>query len=136
MNAALQNANGPATAPTVPDHGSNIPRKDLRMNKGEDNTAPSPFPPLSRRLFLGFATVASLPVTAAAKVSVRDAPLSVDEFLAKALPSERVRYHSNALAEAMADLHPNETGWRVQTCHEAKSEFVLVVPRFAGRASV
>lgn len=55
------------------------------------------------------------------------ATVSIDEFLAKALPSERVRYHSNALVEAMAELHPDKAGWRVHTDHE--HAFVLVVPR-------
>lgn len=55
------------------------------------------------------------------------ASVSIDEFLAKALPSERIRYHSNALVEAMAELHSDKVGWRVHTDHE--HAFVLVVPR-------
>ncbi|NEK15710.1 hypothetical protein [Rhizobium leguminosarum] len=84
-------------------------------------------PSLTRRLFLGGAAVASLPVAAASVILSRPEPTSsVDDFLAKALPAERIRYHSNALAEAMAEMHPERMGWRVHTDHT--EPFVLVVP--------
>lgn len=35
-----QKQNGPATAPTVPSHGSNIPHEETIMNKAIDTTAP------------------------------------------------------------------------------------------------
>lgn len=84
-------------------------------------------PKLTRRLFIGGAAVASLPAAAAAKVVMPEPTISVEEFLAKALPAEKVWYHSNALVEAMAQLHPDKIGWRVHTDHE--HAFVLVVPR-------
>lgn len=40
----LQNANDPATAPTVPGHGSNIPREETKMNKTNDTTAAAETP--------------------------------------------------------------------------------------------
>lgn len=39
MNAALQNAKGPAEAATSPDHGSNIPPKEFEMNEQSNSTA-------------------------------------------------------------------------------------------------
>ena len=78
------------------------------------------------KLFPLATAVASIPAAAAA-MPEPETP-SVDAFLAKALPSERVRYHSNALLNAMAEMHPYAQGWRVETCHEQGVEFVLVVP--------
>ncbi len=52
---------------------------------------------------------------------------TVDDFLAKALPSERVRYHSNALMEAMAEMHPTREGWRAEVDYDAG--FALIVPK-------
>ncbi len=37
--SGIQNENGPATAPTVPSHGSNIPHKETKMNSTENSTA-------------------------------------------------------------------------------------------------
>jgi hypothetical protein len=34
-----QNVKGPATAPTVPSHGSSIPQKDIEMNEATNTTA-------------------------------------------------------------------------------------------------
>lgn len=39
-----QNAKGPATAPTVPSHGSSIPQKDIEMNEVTNTTAPAATP--------------------------------------------------------------------------------------------
>jgi len=81
----------------------------------------------TRRRFLGGIAIASLPVAAAAAPEpVQQSAPTIDDFLAKALPSERIRYHSNALVEAMAEMHPERVGWRVHTDHE--HDFVLVVP--------
>lgn len=35
---AVQKQKGPATAPTVPSHGSNIPCEETKMNKATDTT--------------------------------------------------------------------------------------------------
>ncbi|TAU80466.1 hypothetical protein ELI41_29610 (plasmid) [Rhizobium leguminosarum] len=91
-------------------------------------------PKLTRRLFIGGVAVASLPAAGMARAVMPEQPVSIDEFLAKALPSEKVRYHSNALADAMADMHPDEFGWRVQTDHEDK--FVMVARRLPKRSEV
>lgn len=59
----------------------------------------------TRRFFLAGAAAASLPVATAAANPVSSSP-SIDEFLAKALPSEKALYHAKALAEAMNELSP------------------------------
>lgn len=122
MTMTLQNVKGPAEAATSPDRGSirKTPSKDFEMNSAEHNTGPAIAPALSRRGFLGAAAVASLPVTAAAATATAPADVSIDAFLGKALPSERVRYHANALAEAMAEMHPVQSGWRIQIDHECR----------------
>lgn len=51
---------------------------------------------------------------------------SVDEFLKVALPSEIIRYHTNALMEAMAAAHP-EKAWASFT--ELDLSQVLIVGR-------
>lgn len=91
-------------------------------------------PKLTRRLFIGGVAVASLPAAGLARAAMPKQPISIDEFLAKALPSEKVRYHSNALADAMAEMHPDEFGWRVQADHEDK--FVMVARRLPRRRDV
>lgn len=50
--------------------------------------------------------------------------VSIDDFLARSTPAERARYHSNALAETLADMHP-ERAWRTRIDHE--HGFALVV---------
>ncbi len=75
-------------------------------------------PSVNRRSFLGGVAMVAIPsatvmISAAPKASVP----RVDDFLAKAMPSEKVRYHSNALAEALAEMHPNRT-WRSHVDHE------------------
>ncbi len=70
----------------------------------------------TRRSFLGGVAAASLPVaTATAKPA--PAQLSIDDFLSRASSSERVRYHANALTDALAELHP-ERSWRSHIDHE------------------
>lgn len=59
----------------------------------------------TRRSFMGGVAAVSLPVTAAVASPAPAGP-SIDAFLAKALPSEKARYHANALAEAMNELSP------------------------------
>jgi hypothetical protein len=73
----------------------------------------------------GSTNVIRLPVAAVVKAK----QISVDEFLSRALPAELVRYHSNALIEAMAEIHPHERGWRTEISHDPGSEYVLIVPR-------
>ncbi|MBX4876647.1 hypothetical protein HJA89_27810 [Rhizobium bangladeshense] len=91
-------------------------------------------PNLTRRRFIGGVAVGSLPAAGIVRAVMPVQPVSIDEFLAKALPSERVRYHSKALAEAMAEMHPDESGWRVQADHEAR--FVMVARRLPKRRDV
>lgn len=64
---------------------------------------------MDRRTFLGGLAAASVPVPVVA---------------ANMSPAELVRYHALALRNAMADMHPNEIGWRVQVDHE--HQFVTV----------
>jgi hypothetical protein len=64
---------------------------------------------MNRRHFLGSMTAAAMPATA---------------VVAVASPEERARFHAKALAEAMAEIHP-ERSWRHAIDH--KNEFVLVV---------
>jgi hypothetical protein len=64
---------------------------------------------MNRRHFLGSVTAAAIPAAAT---------------VAKATPAERARFHAKALAEAMAEIHP-ERSWRHAIDH--KNEFVLVV---------
>ncbi|CDZ60487.1 Hypothetical protein NGAL_HAMBI2605_10490 [Neorhizobium galegae bv. orientalis] len=68
----------------------------------------------TRRTFLGGIAVASLPVASVAAA----APVtpSIDEFLAKANPAEKARYHANALAEAMNEHRPG--AYRTSIDHE------------------
>jgi|UPI0002E25104 hypothetical protein len=40
---------------------------------------------------------------------VSDQSVSIDQLLAVAMPAEVVRYHANAVAEAMAVMHPSTT---------------------------
>lgn len=77
----------------------------------------------TRRTFLGGLAAASLPV--GATVAQTDtAVVSIDDFLANATPAEIVRYHANALADAMAEMHPDHS-WRSEVDH--KHHFVLTV---------
>lgn len=82
---------------------------------------------MNRRAVLKGSLVLAATSHTAVAVADAQATMSIDDFLAKALPSEKARYHSNALVEAMAELHPGKVGWRVHTDHE--HAFVLVVPR-------
>lgn len=80
---------------------------------------------LSRRRTLGLLASITVPSTAApvAAAATQSAP-NVDDFLASASAAERARYHANALAEVMAELHPDRL-WRSHVSHE--SRFCLVV---------
>lgn len=80
-------------------------------------------PKITRRLFVGGAAAASLPVAAAAKAVVPEEPMTVDAFLKVATPEELVRYHSDALMDAMAAMHP-EQGWKTHVDHDY--HFVLI----------
>lgn len=57
---------------------------------------------------------------------------SVDDFLSRALPSERVRYHANALVDVMAEMHPDPNGWRAEIDHDVG--MALIVPNLPKRA--
>lgn len=79
------------------------------MNTYHDITGSLSKPALSRRGFLGVMTAAAIPVTATA---------------AEATPADRARFHAKALADAMAEMHP-QMSWRHVIDH--KLQFVLVV---------
>ncbi|MCC2612649.1 hypothetical protein [Neorhizobium petrolearium] len=81
-------------------------------------------PKITRRLFVGGAAAASLPVAAAAKAVMPQEPMTVDAFLKIATPAELVLYHSNALMDAMAAMHPEQEGWKVHVDHDY--HFVLI----------
>ena len=91
----------------------------------------STYPALSRRGFLGAMTAAAIPATAVVAEAQAKA-FDWDAFFAEATPAELARFHANALAEAMATMHP-ELSWRHVIDHETR--FVLVVgderPAFA-----
>lgn len=116
------NAKGPAEAATSPSHGSPNPGKDKEMNKRNHIIEDTSMPVLSRRrLFAGLSVVA-IPAAAAAELPRRGS--GIDDFLASALPSEKARYHANALAEAMTEMHPDKV-WRSHIDHDRA--FCLVV---------
>ena len=82
-------------------------------------------PILTRRKALGLLVAASVPPTAVIAVdSMEPARPSIDDFLATASPSERASYHAKALAEVMAEMHPDHS-WRSEIDH--KNHFVLTV---------
>lgn len=77
-------------------------------------------PKISRRTLLG-ALTAAIPAAAAPAVTNT---FNWNAFFAEATPAELARFHANALAEAMATMHP-ELSWRHVIDH--KVQFVLVV---------
>ncbi|KQT03180.1 MULTISPECIES: hypothetical protein [unclassified Rhizobium] len=88
---------------------------------------------LTRRQSLALLAGASFPPMAAVAVAATaPVPMSIDDFLAKATPAEIVRYHANALADAMAKMHPDHL-WRAEVCHE--HQFALVVGDHVGKRS-
>lgn len=128
MISKAHKAKGPATAPTVPDHGSNNPCRDMKMNEHEDNTAPDTGAmPFSRRTALKLGAVLALmahtPVGMASDRALGALPISTDEFLSRATAGEKVRYHATALAEAMHELNPSMDFIAAFDTHK---EFVLV----------
>ncbi|MCP8894265.1 hypothetical protein KYK29_04935 [Shinella daejeonensis] len=76
----------------------------------------------TRRTFLGGLVATSVPAfgVSAAEPEIQ----SIDAFLAEASPDERARYHAKALAEVMAEMHPDHS-WRSEIDH--KHHFVLTV---------
>ncbi len=50
--------------------------------------------------------------------------VSIDDFLSRASAMEKARYHDNALAEVMGEMHP-EASWRSHINHE--HNFCLIV---------
>ncbi|MBY5440486.1 hypothetical protein HFO95_27925 [Rhizobium leguminosarum] len=90
-------------------------------------------PNISRRTLLG-AITAVIPAAAAPAVANT---FNWNAFFAEATPAELARFHANALAEAMAKIHP-ELSWRHAIDH--KNEFALIVgdkrPAFVGRQEV
>lgn len=80
---------------------------------------------MNRRTILkaGF-VLAATSHTAVATAEVQPAKITIDDFLAKAAPSERARYHANALAEVMGEMHPDRS-WRSHVDHQ--HSFCLIV---------
>lgn len=58
------------------------------------------------------------------------AHITVDAFLIKATAAERVRYHANALAEAMNEIHPGQ--YVVTVDHDVRP--AMVFDRNGGKA--
>lgn len=87
-------------------------------------------PILTRRQSLVALAGVTVPPTAVVAVAAAEpkAP-SVDDFLAKASPAEIARYHVNALADVMAEMHPEQTGWRTQIDHECGFALVACRPK-------
>lgn len=75
---------------------------------------------LSRRRTLGLLAGIAAPTVVTAQTN----KASADDFLASASATARAQYHADALAEAMAELHP-EKSWRSAINHEC--HFCLVV---------
>ena len=84
----------------------------------------------TRRFFLGSLAAASLPVSVTVAKTSTEA-VTIEDFLARSTPAERVRYHANALAEAMAEMHPH-LSWRSEVDHEY--HFVLTTGDERGAA--
>jgi hypothetical protein len=91
-------------------------------------------PSISRRSILTGIAVLALPTGAVSAErliekqieALAPASISIDDFLARATPAERIRYHTNALVEAMAEKRPDRL-WRTQT--DGDGEFILVAAR-------
>lgn len=79
----------------------------------------------TRRNFLGGVAATTLPASAPA-AEVPTTP-SLNALLAVATPAERVRYHADALADAMAEMHHAQDGWRIQIDDEYR--FALIAER-------
>lgn len=98
------------------------------MNTTKHSTDIQQMPTLSRRGLLSAIAVSAVPVAAFGKSAENSADpqsaISVDDFLARATPAERAAYHANALAEVMAEMHPDRF-WRSSLNHEHK--FALIV---------
>lgn len=71
--------------------------------------------------------IAAAPLLASG-VKVVEEKLTLEAFLAKATPAEKARYHSNALMEAMTELHPEHSGWKATINHQ--HAFAMVVPGY------
>lgn len=85
---------------------------------------------MERRTFLTGAAFAALPpaTLAGAVPQASSTTPSLESFLAMATPAERARYHSNALMEAMMELHPEMTGWKATI--NQQHAFAMVVPGY------
>ena len=100
------------------------------MKTNKHNTGNPQMPTLSRRAMLSAFAVSALPASALATLADQsagpqpEASVSVDAFLSRATAAERASYHANALAEVMAEMHP-ERSWRSMINHE--HSFALVV---------
>lgn len=82
---------------------------------------------MNRRTVLkgGFVLAATAhTAVASGEVEKAGAGVSIDQFLKIATPAEIVRYHANALADAMAIMHPDQAGWRVQIEHQHRFAIV------------
>lgn len=76
-----------------------------------------------------FKLVAATPFAAMGVKAVEE-KLTLEAFLEKATPAEKARYHSNALMEAMIELHPQHSGWKATINHQ--HAFAMVVPGYDG----
>lgn len=85
---------------------------------------------MERRAFLTGAALAALPPATLAGTTPQAASTkpSLESFLAMATPAEKARYHSNALMEAMMELHPELTGWKATINHQ--HVFAMVAPGY------
>jgi hypothetical protein len=73
---------------------------------------------VSRRKALGLMAAVTVPPAAILSVAAAEPhKVSIDDFLARASGSDRARYHANALAEVMAEMHP-ERSWRSHIDHD------------------
>lgn len=92
-----KNVNGPATAPTVPGHGSIIPQKETKMKHHLDSTKAMETP-VSRRNFIAIAAAgsAALPAVALAEASGKTSRLPQSD-----LPIERFDRHAAGVSEAL-----------------------------------
>lgn len=109
-----RNVNSPATAPTVPGHGSTLPVQEKKMNKHLDNTKaaekPVPLPSLLAAVAAGYAT---------------EPPVSHAEAAPQEEPWVKVRRLAGELSAALTSVE--EGGWfaKVYPKDEARGWSVL-----------
>lgn len=79
---------------------------------------------MNRRTILKGGLVLAATAHTAINPDYQPAVMSIDDFLSKATPDERVKFFSDGLTQAMAEIHPSRV-WRSAVDHDGF--FSLVV---------